>query len=89
MIHNSYQFLVFACALCKILCQTFQIRFEMATFLFLAYFDNHFCNHSNGKSKYNTRCLHSGYCSYIFTSEGFVVSTFRQTLRLTTLKIYY
>ena len=25
----------------------------------------------------------------IFTSEGFVVSTFRQTLRLTTLKIYY
>ena len=24
----------------------------------------------------------------IFTSEGFVVSTFRQTLRLTTLKIY-
>ena len=27
--------------------------------------------------------------SYIFTSEGFVVSTFRQTLHLTTLKIYY
>ena len=27
--------------------------------------------------------------SFIFSSEGFVVSTFRQTLRLTTLKIYY
>ena len=27
--------------------------------------------------------------SPIFTSEGFVVSTFRQTLRLMTLKIYY
>ena len=25
----------------------------------------------------------------IFTSEGFVVCTFRQTLRLTTFKIYY
>ena len=27
--------------------------------------------------------------NYIFTSEGFVVSTFLQTLRLTILKIYY
>ena len=40
--------------------------------------------------------LHSSATEYIktyilciFTSEGFVVSTFRQTLRLTTLKIYY
>ena len=29
------------------------------------------------------------YLETIFTSEGYVVSTFRQTLHLTTLKFYY
>ena len=38
-----------------------------------------------GLSLYLQSCL----LCVIFTSEGFVVSTFRQTLRLTTLKIYY
>ena len=37
--------------------------FKMATFLFSAYFGGHFCYHSNGKSKINTRLLHLAYCS--------------------------
>ena len=40
-------------------------------------------SHSNGKHRLRLPD------KLIFISEGFVVSTFRQTLRLTTLKIYY
>ena len=34
----------------------------MVSFLFSAYFDSHFCYHSNDESQINTRILHLGYC---------------------------
>ena len=57
---------VFACALCLFICQMSQICSKMVNFLFSAYFDGHFCYHSNGKSQINARLLHFGYCSNKF-----------------------
>ena len=36
---------------------------QIANFLFIAYFGDHFCYRSNDKSQINTKSLHLGYCS--------------------------